>query len=636
MAAAALLARASCAQPVAYIRFSHTSFRNEVSVSTASLHANKHANKHADKRLSTADVISTLARSIRAYRAASIATPVCVLLEVACECFIPFFTAQLIADIQRGAALMHVVQSGLRLCGVSLVALLVGCMAGYFCSKASAGLAKNLRHDIFNAVQHFSFAQIGAYSQSGLVTRLTTDVTNVQISYMLLIRLAVRAPILFFFALVSATIMAGAFSVVYIFAATFLACALMGIIRVAGRIFRRVFPQYDELTQSVEETVSGIRVVKSYTREPYEYQRFSQKAQALYSEFIGAQRIVALNNPAMNFAIYGMFAAMVYFGSYVIITSQSTLLNVGQLSALITYGFQILMSLMMLSFVFVQTSLSEESAQRICEVLREQSEITNPAHPLYTVPSGSIDFENVSFKYTKDARHRALKNVTLHIAAGETIGVLGMTGSAKSTLVELIARLYDVTEGCIRVGGNDVRAYDIATLRQAIGFVLQKNMLVSGTIAENLRWGNLNATREDMRAACAMAAADEFIHQLNDGYDTHVEQGGSNFSGGQKQRLCIARALLKQPKILILDDSTSAVDTKTDAHIRTALAAAYPTTTKIIISQRVSSIQDANRIVVMDRGCISAVGSHEELLRTSAIYKETYCSQTRVEDGGEA
>lgn len=575
-------------------------------------------------------MIKTLVSSVRDYKLPSIATPILVLCEVACEMAIPFVTANLIDTIKDGAQIAQIMPTAGVLVGLALVSLFFGAAAGVTCSYASCGFAKNLRHDLFYKIQTFSFANIDRFSSSSLVTRLTTDVTNVQQAFMLIIRIAVRAPLVLVFAFAMAYAMGGYISFVYLAMIPLLGCGLGFIIHRVGPIFTRVFRKYDALNESVEENVTGMRVVKSYVRENYEKEKFARAAEDVRADFTRAEKLLALNNPMMNLCVNGAFVVIIYLGSKLIITSQGALFDVGQLSSTFTYGFQILMSLMQLSMIFVMVTMSEESANRIVEVLNAEPTITNPAEAACEVADGSIDFDHVSFKYSEHAERQALDDIDLHIASGETVGIVGGTGSAKSTLVNLIARLYDATEGTVRVGGRDVRSYDLDALRHEVAMVLQKNVLFSGTIAENLRWGDENATDEEVREAAHLACADEFIDGFPKGYDTWIEQGGSNVSGGQKQRLCIARALLRRPKILILDDSTSAVDTKTDAKIRAGLAAYLPETTKLIIAQRIASVQDADRIIVMEGGRIAAMGTHEELLETSEIYRETFTSQNKM------
>ena len=581
-------------------------------------------------------MLKSLIASIRDYKWPTIATPILVLFEVACEMAIPFVTANLIDTIKDGATVAEILPTAGVLVLIALVSLLFGAAAGITCSYASCGFAKNLRHDLFYKIQTFSFTNIDRFSSSSLVTRLTTDITNVQQAFMLIIRIAVRAPLVLIFAFGMAYAMGGYISFVYLAMIPLLGGGLGLIIHNVGPIFTRVFHKYDALNESVEENITGMRVVKSYVREDYEKRKFARAAQDVCADFTRAEKLLALNNPIMNLCVNGAFVIIIYLGSKLIITSQGELFDVGQLSSTFTYGFQILMSLMQLSMIFVMVTMAEESANRIVEVLHADPTISNPAEPICEVADGSIDFDHVSFKYSKHAERQALSDIDLHIASGETIGIIGGTGSAKSSLVNLIARLYDVTEGTVRVGGRDVRDYDLDSLRHQVAMVLQKNVLFSGTIADNLRWGDPNATDEEVREAARLACADEFVDTFPKGYNTWIEQGGSNVSGGQKQRLCIARALLRKPKVLILDDSTSAVDTKTDAKIRAGLAEYLPTTTKLIIAQRIASVQDADRIIVMEGGRIASIGTHEELLESSEIYRETFISQNKMNAEAEA
>ena len=593
-------------------------------------------------------MIKTLMASIRDYKKVTIATPLLVLGEVACEMTIPFLTANLIDTINQGATVAELLPTAGALMLLAVISLAFGAGAGITCSHASCGFAKNLRHDLFYKIQTFSFANIDEFSSSSLVTRLTTDITNVQQAFMMIIRIAVRSPLVLVFAFCMAYAMGGSVSLVYLAIIPLLGFGLFYIIFKVRPIFTRVYHKYDALNESVEENVTGMRVVKSYVREGYEKKKFATAAQDVCADFTRAEKLLALNNPMMNICVNGAFVAIIYIGSKLIITTQGAAFNVGQLSSTFTYGFQILMSLMQLSMIFVMVTMADESANRICEVLKAEPTITAPEKAVTEVTDGSIDFDHVSFKYSEHAKRQALDDIDLHIKSGETIGIIGGTGSAKSSLVNLIARLYDTTEGTVRVGGVDVRDYDLDALRCQVAMVLQKNVLFSGTIAENLRWGDANATDEEVAEAAHLACADEFIDGFPKGYDTWIEQGGSNVSGGQKQRLCIARALLRRPKVLILDDSTSAVDTKTDAKIREGLASYLPQTTKIIIAQRISSVQDADRIIVMESGRIAQIGTHDELLETSEIYRETFTSQnkmtqeadasaeTQTQEGGEA
>ena len=578
-------------------------------------------------------MLKTLMKSIGEYRKATILTPVLVIGEVIAECLIPFVISRLVDEIQAGCELSVIMRYGGLLIVMAGLALLLGWAAGTTCAAASTGFSRNLRRNMFYAIQDYSFANIDKFSTSSLVTRLTTDVTNVQFAFMMIIRAAIRCPLMLVFAFTMAYVMAGSMSFVFLFTIPVLTAGLALVIWRAMPLFRKVFKKYDRLNESIQENVQAMRVVKSYVREDYEKQKFETAAQDVCSYFTKAEKILALNTPLMQFCVYAASTLIMGLGSYVIITTQGAQINVGQLSALLNYSIQILMSLMMLSMVFVMITMAFESAHRIAEVLQERSSITSPAAPVMEVSDGSIDFDHVSFRYSEHAERMALANVDLHIRSGETIGILGGTGSSKTSLIQLIPRLYDVTEGCVKVGGVDVRDYDLEVLRNQVAVVLQKNVLFSGTIKENLRWGDQFATDEELVQACKLACADEFIQQFPKGYDTYIEQGGTNVSGGQKQRLCIARALLKKPKILILDDSTSAVDTKTDAMIRKAFREYLPETTKIIVAQRVASVEDADRILIMDGGRIVAIGNHAELLASNPIYQEIYESQNK---GGKA
>ena len=567
---------------------------------------------------------------IREYKKPSILTPIYVSVEVIVECIIPFFIAKLINHIEDGSETRLVLLYGAALIGLAFISLFFGALAGSTCATASSGFAKNIRHDLFYKVQEFSFANIDRFSTSSLVTRLTTDVTNVQMAYMMVIRIAVRAPFMMIFSAIMAFAMCPQLSTVYIIILPFLAFALFFIVKKAMPLFNSVFKKYDKLNNSIQENVKGMRVVKSFVREEYEKQKFGKAADDVCADFTKAEKIVALNMPIMQLAMYIAMVVVSFLGARLIISTGGSVMGVGDLSSLFTYGMQILSSLMMLSMIFVMISISDASMRRICEVLKEESTIKNPENPVMEVTDGSIDFNGVSFKYHENAEKSALEDIELHIKSGETIGVLGGTGSSKSTLIQLISRLYDTSVGSVYVGGINVKDYDIEVLRDAVSVVLQKNVLFSGTIKENLRWGDKDASDEELVRVCKLAQADEFINSFPDKYDTFIEQGGTNVSGGQKQRLCIARALLKKPKILILDDSTSAVDTKTDALIRSALASEIPDTTKIIIAQRISSVQDADRIIIMNDGKIDAIGTHEELLAGNDIYREVYYSQNRA------
>lgn len=578
------------------------------------------------------NIIRVLKKSIREYKRDSILTPVLVAFEALVECIIPLMVANLVNRMQNGCDLSVIMRYGVILIIMACFSLLFGALAGIKAANASAGFGKNLRKDLFVAVQNFSFENIDRFSASSLVTRMTTDVTNVQMAYMMIIRTVVRAPLMLIFSLVMGFIMGGRLALIFLFTIPVLGIGLGLVIKKTMPLFRKVFKKYDNLNNSVQENINGIRVVKSFVREDFEKKKFNEAAEDVCGDFTRAEKILALNNPMMQFCLYVVMIFVLTFGSYLVVNFGGNIIQVGQLSSLLTYSFQILMSLMMLSMIFVMVTISIESCERIVSVLEEKRTISNPKNPIYEVNDGSIDFDNVSFKYSKRADRYALENINLHIKSGQTIGVLGGTGSSKTSLVNLISRLYDVTEGEVKVGGVNVKDYDLVTLRDAVSVVLQKNVLFSGSIKENLRWGNKDATDAQIEEACHLACADEFIEQFPDKYDTHIEQGGTNVSGGQKQRLCIARALLKKPKILILDDSTSAVDTKTDAIIRAGFKKFIPETTKIIIAQRVSSVQDADQIIIMNNGSVEAIGTHDELLASNPIYQEVYYSQNK---GGE-
>ncbi|MBQ3052387.1 MAG: ABC transporter ATP-binding protein [Clostridia bacterium] len=580
-------------------------------------------------------MIKTLAKCIRENKLPSILTLIFIMCEVLIEVYIPFITADLVNGIKAGIPIESVIKTGLRLILMAVFSLCCGSIAAVTCAKASAGFAKNLRHDMFEKIQSFSFSNIDKFSSTSLVTRLTTDVNNVQMSYMMIIRTAVRSPMMFIFSIIMAYIMGGALATSFVVVVPVLIIGLLLVARKAMPAFKRVFKKYDTLNESIEENVRGMRVVKGFSRESFEKQKFANAADDITKDFTKAERIVAFNMPIMQFCMYFNTVVILLIGSYLTITSGGTTIDVGQISAMLTYGVQILMSLMMLSMIYVMITMSTESMKRICQVLEEEPTILNPENPIFEVEDGSVEFSNVSFKYYEKAKKYALENINLKIKSGMTVGIIGGTGSSKSSLVQLIPRLYDATEGEVKVGGIDVRNYDIKALRDSVAMVLQKNQLFSGSIKDNLRWGNENATDDEIAQVCALAQADEFISAFPDGYDTHIEQGGTNVSGGQKQRLCIARALLKKPKILILDDSTSAVDTKTDAFIRKGFREFIPQTTKIIIAQRISSVQDTDLIIVMDNGKIAAAGKHNELIENCEIYREVYEQQSNGGDSDE-
>ncbi len=578
-------------------------------------------------------MIKRLLSCVREYKKPTVLTLIFITLEAVIEVFIPFITADLVNSVEKGAQMTEILWRGGLLVLLACASLACGGIAARTCAKASAGFSRNLRGDIFRKIQSYSFENIDKFSTPSLVTRVTTDVANVQMSFMMIIRTAIRSPLMLIFSITMATVMGGALALTFVVVVPLLAFGLIFVARKAMPAFRRVFKKYDKLNESIEENVRGMRVVKGFSREEHERRKFDGAAKEIRKEFEYAERIVAWNRPIMQFCVYFNMIFILLVGSNIIVTTGGESLGVGEISAMLTYAMQILMSLMMLSMIYVILLMSFESMKRVDELLTEEPAMKEAETPVLDVPDGSIDFENVSFKYSKSAEKHALTPTTLHIASGMTVGVIGGTGSGKSTFVQLIPRLYDVTEGTVKVGGIDVRDYAIPTLRNAVAMVLQKNLLFSGTIAENLRWGNENATDEELREAATLAAADGFIDAFPDGYNTHIEQGGTNVSGGQRQRLCIARALLKRPKILILDDSTSAVDTATDARIRAAFRAYIPETTKIIIAQRISSVQDADLILVLDNGSVVAAGTHDELLSTSPIYAEVYEQQTK---GGES
>lgn len=571
-----------------------------------------------------------LAKSIREFKKDSIKAPVFITLEVLLECTIPFVIAQLVNQIKAGCEFSVIAKYGLILVAMAGLSLTFGIIAGTASATASSGFARNLRKDIYYKIQTYSFENMDRFSTSSLVTRLTTDVSNVQNAYMMIIRAAIRFPLMLVFAFIMAFVMGGKMAFIFLVVVPILGFGLFLVIRKVMPIFKKVFRKYDALNTSIQENVKGMRVVKSYVREEHEKMKFDGAASDICADFTRAEKILAINNPLMQFCLYTVMVFVLFFGSYTIITTRGMDLDVGQFSALLTYSFQILSSLMMLSMVFVMITMASESASRIIEVLDEDSSLANPLDGQKIVKDGSIDFEHVSFKYSETAKKMSLANINLHIKSGETIGIIGGTGASKTSLIQLIPRLYDTTEGVVKVGGIDVKDYDLEALRNQVAVVLQKNVLFSGSIKENLRWGNKEATDEEIIEACKLAQADEFIQNFPNGYDTYIEQGGSNVSGGQKQRLCIARALLKKPKVLILDDSTSAVDTKTDAMIRKALREFIPETTKIIIAQRTASVEDADQIIVMDGGSISGIGTHAELLKNNPIYKEVYLSQNKA------
>ena len=576
------------------------------------------------------NIIKTLTGSIREFKKETILAPVLVTVEVVMECLIPLYMVTMLERIQQDNSIENILFWGGILLVMALVSLVFGMLAGRYAAKASAGFSRNLRTDIYASIQGFSFANIDKFSPSSLVTRMTTDVTNIQNAFMMIIRIAVRSPIMLVVSVIMAFTINWKIALVFLALVPVLGVGLFLIFRKVDPIFAKVFKKYDAMNESIQENIKGIRVVKSYVREDYEIKKFGKTAQDVRADFQRGEMIIALNSPLMQFAIWTAISIVCIFGSQLIVKSSGAELNEASLSSLIAYGAQIMSALMTLSMVMVMISIATSSSERVAEVLSEKSTLTNPENPVYEVPDGSVEFRDVSFKYSAKAERFALQDVNLTIKPGQTVGILGGTGSSKTSLVNLIPRLYDVSEGEVLVGGIDVRNYDLESLRNQVSVVLQKNVLFSGTIKENLRWGNPDATDEELVEACKRAQAHEFVSSFPDGYDTYIEQGGTNVSGGQKQRLCIARALLKKPKILILDDSTSAVDTKTDALIRQAFREELPDVTKFIIAQRVSSVEDADLIVIMDGGKVVATGTHEQLLAGNKIYQEVYYSQNRM------
>ena len=579
------------------------------------------------------NMIKRLLSCVREYKTPTILTIILMVGEAAIETAIPFITANLVNQLREGSDIKNVIMTGLLLVLMAIISLSCGGIAAVTCAKASAGFAKNLRNDIFDKIQTYSFENIDKFSTSSLVTRITTDVNNVQMSYMMIIRTAIRSPLMLVFSIVMAAVMGGKLALTFVVIVPVLAFGLIMVAKFAMPAFARVFKKYDKLNESIEENVRGARVVKGFSREDHEKKKFFAASDTIKDDFTKAERIVALNTPIMQICLYFNMVFVLFLGSKLAIESKGATVDVGHISAMITYGMQVLMSLMMLSMIYVILTISAESFKRIYEVLSEEPTMQDPESPVASVADGSIDFEGVNFKYSKSAERFVLEGVDLHIPSGATVGIIGGTGSSKSTLVSLIPRLYDATEGSVKVGGVDVKNYAIETLRDSVSMVLQKNLLFAGTIKDNLRWGNENATDAELEEACRLAEAHGFVSSFPDGYDTWIEQGGTNVSGGQKQRLCIARALLKKPKILILDDSTSAVDTKTDALIRRGLETYVPDTTKIIIAQRISSVMHADMILVLDGGRITDVGTHDELMASSEIYREVYVSQTEGSKG---
>lgn len=571
-------------------------------------------------------MLKTLLAQVKEFKKDSILTPVFMILEVVVETLIPLVMASIIDNGVEKSNIKHIFLMGAVMLVLAVLGLITGILGGKYGARASTGFARNLRKAMYNNIQTFSFSNIDKFSTAGLITRLTTDVTNLQMAYQMILRMCIRSPFSLLCAMTMAFLVNAKLASVYLIAVVFLAVVLFFVIGHATRYFREVFEKYDDLNASVQENITAIRVVKAYVREDYEISKFQKACNKVYEMFVRAEKLVVLNMPVMQFTVYACILGISWIGAKMIVGGS---LTTGEMMSLLAYCMNILMSLMMLSMVFVMITMSTASAQRVAEVINEKADLSDPENPIMEVPDGNIEFDHVSFRYKKDSKEPVLKDIHLSIRSGETIGIIGGTGSAKSSFVNLISRLYDVTEGSVRVGGIDVRDYQMEALRNQVAVVLQKNVLFSGTILDNLRWGNKEATEEECRHACELACADEFIQRMPDKYSTYIEQGGSNVSGGQKQRLCIARALLKKPKILILDDSTSAVDTATDARIRRAFAEEIPNTTKLIIAQRVSSIQNADRIIVMENGQINAFGTHEELLATNVIYQDVYNSQTK-------
>lgn len=577
-------------------------------------------------------MIRTLAGSVREYKKPTILTPILVMCEVALECIIPLIMSMLINEIEAQTGINAVLMYGGILVALAIASLLCGMFAGKTAAQASCGFAKNLRKDMYYKVQTFSFADIDAFSTSSLVTRMTTDVTNTQSAYQMLTRICVRSPLMLIFSVAMSFSISWKVALIFLGIIPVLGIALYFIMRKVHPTFKRIFKKYDALNNSVQENVAGIRVVKSFVREEHEKEKFGKASGEVCKDFTYAEKILALNNPAMMLCMYASMLLVYFVASQIIVGTQQTELNVGHLSALVTYGVQILSSLMMFSMVMVMLSMSMESANRIAEVLERKTDLVNPENGVKTVEDGSVKFVDVSFKYAEKSKKYALQDVNLELKSGETLGIIGGTGSSKTTLIQLISRLYDVTEGAVYVGGKDVREYDLTALRNEVAVVLQKNVLFAGTVKDNLRWGNADATDEEIERACVLACAHEFVSAMPQGYDTHIERGGTNVSGGQKQRLCIARALLKKPKVIVFDDSTSAVDTKTDALIRKAMAEEIPDTTKIIIAQRISSVQDADKIIVMEGGKIAECGTHSELVAKKGIYADIYATQSGIKE----